>query len=96
MKLPDERFVEWSTVVDAPVTYSMSQEELTKWHREEFGRRDHEANFQDRLQRTIESGTSLRPPQSAKDAVVGNLAGVDEAEISLDEIAARYHPDNAK
>lgn len=95
MQLPDKRFVEWSTVVDAPITYSMSQDELTAWHLEEFGRREHDANFQDRLQRTIEFGTSLRTPESAEDAAIANRAGEGEAEISLQEIAAQYHPDSA-
>jgi hypothetical protein len=95
MKLPDERFVEWSTVVDAPVTYSMTEAELTAWHLEEFGRREHEQNFQDRLDRLKKFGTSLKLPESAADAAIANRAGEGEAEISLSEIAMRYHPNNA-
>lgn len=38
MKLGDDQYVEWSTVVDDATTFPMSREEIAGWLTEEYGR----------------------------------------------------------
>ncbi len=92
LTLPDGRHVEWSTVVDAPATTSMSDAELEEWHLKVFGEREHQ-NWPERLARLKANGTSLVSQTTAEDAAACNRAGPDETEISLAEIARLYHPD---
>lgn len=54
-------FLEWSTIVDAPVTYGMSLEEFEQYYRHEYG----ESGMRElpgRLERVKENGTSAYPP----------------------------------
>lgn len=89
MKLADEEYVEWSTVVDAPVTYAMTRDEMTAYLREEYGRqREHETPA--RLDRCDKQGHSALWGQSANETVEefirGNRAGPDESEASLEQL----------
>lgn len=88
MKLADEEYVEWSTVVDAPVTYAMTRDEMTDYLREEYGRqREHETPA--RLARCDVRGHSALWPSagnSAEDFIRGNHAGQDGREASLAEL----------
>jgi hypothetical protein len=50
-------FFEWSTVVDAPVTYGMNREAFETYYAEEYGRsRMHE--LPERMERAERTGTS--------------------------------------
>jgi hypothetical protein len=98
VKLADNEYVEWSTVVDAPVTAVGTRDEIVKHARDEFGRQG-ASNIEERLQRCEERGHSAMWPgagDSVEDLIRGNRAGEGEAEVTLDEIRHLYRePDGA-
>lgn len=51
------KYLIWSTVVDAPITYGMTREQLEKYWRDEYGRRGME-DLAERIGRADEKGTS--------------------------------------
>jgi len=54
-------FLEWSTIVEAPVTYGLSLEEFKEYYRHEYG----ESGMRELpalLEMVKQSGTSLYPP----------------------------------
>lgn len=80
VKLADDEYVEWSTVVDAPVTYIMDRDTA-------IGYRDAET-----VERTDRKGHSAfdMAAMSPDDVVLGNRAGEDEATLSLEQIREEY------
>lgn len=84
-KLADDAYVEWSTVVDAPVSWVQSrQQAIKKWSAQRVDRADH-------------NGTSIidgYPAGSTPEEIVaGNRAGPDETEMSVQEIIEAYNAD---
>jgi hypothetical protein len=83
VKLDEDFYVEWSTVVDAPTTYGMSREEMRQWLIEEYGRandnsaarlaradersRPSTSSAQPREARVAEAWRGLQPPVSDED-----------------------------
>lgn len=85
-----ERFWEWSTIVDAPVTYAMTEEQLREWHLEEYGRRG-STGIDGRIDRARETGTSGYG-MTREDVISHNRAGPNETHATLEEIMERYGP----
>lgn len=85
----DGFFFEWSTVVDAPVTYAMPREEFEQYYREEYGRSRMD-DFERRMARAIETGTSAHG-YTLEDVVSGNRAGPDETEATFEQIIKELH-----
>lgn len=82
VKLADNEYVEWSTVVDAPVSWVMAYDEALE-----------AAGDPARIVRADVFGTSyLSPPWSLRDLLNGNRAGPDESEATLSEIRKLYRP----
>ena len=83
-KLGDDQYVDWSEIVDAPVSRVMSREEAVT----EYG--------EDRVARADRTGTSIIDPDSLMDGItpeeiiVGNRAGPNETELTLEKILERY------
>jgi hypothetical protein len=94
VKLADDEYVEWSTVVDAPVTYAMTRDEMADYLRGEYGaHREHETPA--RLDRCDERGHSALWPGAdrancAEAFIEGNRAGQNEREASLAELREVY------
>lgn len=82
-------FFEWSTVVDAPVTYAMPREEFEQFYREEYGRSRMD-EFERRMARATETGTSAHGYTLAE-VVSGNRAGPDETEATFEQIIKELH-----
>lgn len=82
-------YLEWSTIVDAPVTSGMSLAEFKKYIRDEYGR-EGIRELDQRLVRVESFGTSLYTPQTPQDAVLCNNAGPGESELTFDEIYKAY------
>ncbi len=83
-------FVEWSTVVDAPVSEAMNLDELSGYIRNRYGEEGID-QLPARIARAVEKGTScIGPSYTFDDIVAGNRAGPDEAELSRDELIAEY------
>lgn len=90
VKIKDKYFI-WSSIVDAPITYGLTLDQLKVWHKEEYGR---SVNIEERLERVEKYGTSIRIPTSVEKLIRLNRAGDNEEHLSLDEIYKKYsYPD---
>lgn len=84
-------YILWSTVVDAPVTYGMVRSELDDYMRSEHGSRYMEEQHALRMARVEKSGTSAMLGSGRfEDLIVGNHAGKDGQEMTLEEIIAEH------
>lgn len=91
---PEPLYVIWSTVVDAPVTFLMTRDELREFVIEDAVRRARESatrDFPGRMDRVDTNGTSFyTPPYTVDDMVSYNRAGPDETELPTAEAIADY------
>lgn len=96
VKLDDNKYIEWSTVVDAPVTYIQTREEHIEHLKAEYGR-SYESEIPGRMERADKNGTSWQTsiPKSAKEYLSYNRAGPKESQISFKEIIERYENEEA-
>ena len=76
----EDKYLVWSSVVDAPVTYGLSKGDLLRHFLEEYGR----ANFDDWVRR-VDNAKPL-----TEDDIICNHAGKNEARINLAGIQRRY------
>jgi hypothetical protein len=92
VKIPHEGqdyYLDWSTIVDAPVTYGLSLDEFKEYYRGEYGRSSL-MELDERLARVNEKGTSSVFHKNLEDLICCNRAGANEAKITLPEIIQRY------
>lgn len=82
-------YLEWSTIVDAPVTCGMSLEEFTDHYRREYGESSMRGEFQERMQRVAANGTSYRLGDVAS-VLRCNRAGENETELTQEQIIEEY------
>lgn len=84
VKLGDDEYLEWSSIVDAPVTHIMGRAEAIR----EFGI--------ERVERTDERGHSAMwcPPEPGEDFVRFNHAGPREACVTVESMRRRYRQDD--
>lgn len=85
-----DRYFEWSTVVDAPVTYGMTLEELEAYIKDEYGRTGLK-ELPARMDRVEKYGTSYYPPKTVDELLVLNRAGDNEEGLTADEIYVKYN-----
>jgi hypothetical protein len=87
----DDWYLEWSTVVDAPVTYGMTRDEFTAYYRDQYGRQGMEGgDFAQRMERVETKGTSSLLDKSVDETLAGNRAGKDETRITREQIVQSY------
>jgi len=95
IKIYDDKFnrdyyMEWSTIVDAPVTYGCSLEEFTEYYRAEYGRQGI-LELNERMKRVEEKGISAHPPfDNLQSLFKYNRAGEDETCLDKEGILERY------
>jgi len=82
VRLAEDEYVEWSTVVDAPVTYICDRAEaVQEWGEQRVTRADFHVS-------------SAWPAEfqaaTPGDFIAGNRAGPDETELSLAELRDQY------
>jgi len=94
VRLAEDKYVEWSTIVDAPVTFIVSREQMLQYLDSWHGHSSYAEN-RARLDRADKNGTSAMSPLSMEELIRENRAGEKEKCISLEEIIERYHPRNA-
>lgn len=82
-------YLEWSTVVDAPVTFGMPIEEFKEYCQAEYGRNGCR-DLERRLERVEECGTSSLGLLTPFEIMKGNRAGRDESKLSLFNIVRAY------
>lgn len=85
----DEWYFEWSTIVDAPVTYGMTLESFKEYYKFEYGAQGM-IGLPARLERVEETGTSALPRQTADQLITFNRAGDKEENLSKDLILEKY------
>ncbi len=88
------RYLTWSTIVDAPTSDAMTLPELRKYVKQQLGRAG-ELELPERLERLEKNGGfSMHRDFGAGEGMVGfisgNRAGVDETELTLDELWDMY------
>lgn len=89
VKLAEDEYMEWSTVVDAPVTYICTRKEFEDFYRKEYGE-DGMRTLPERMERVEQKGTSCLLDDSAEQTVKFNRAGPNESTLTFDEIRQRY------
>jgi len=82
-------YLEWSTVVDAPVTYGMPLEEFKEYYRDEYGRSSLD-ELEKRLERVEIKGTSSMMDGSAEELMDWNRAGKDGSSLSRQQLIDVY------
>ena len=85
----DKWYFDWSTVVDAPVTYGMALESFKKWYRFEYGAQGMK-DLPERLKRVGKHGTSAIPNQTVDQLISFNRAGDNEENLSKEMILEKY------
>ena len=88
VKIKDKYF-EWSTIVDAPVTYGMNKEELRNYIKEEYGNRGLR-ELPQRLERVEEKGASWQSGANLEDTIRLNRAGENEETITKEGIYNKF------
>jgi hypothetical protein len=91
IKLTDKHndyFLDWSTIVDAPITYGMDEEEFLKYHLEEYGKNESQDAPQ-RIKRAKETGTSSLC-YTLDELIDFNRAGPNETNLTYDELVEKY------
>jgi hypothetical protein len=83
-------YLEWSTIVDAPVTSGMTLDQFTTWYGEEYGRAGLE-ELPPRLERVNQTGVSRAWRGSTVDNLIRcNRAGKDETCLTREQIIDHY------
>lgn len=85
-------FCEWSTIVDAPVSYLMTEEELTEYIKEKYGT-EGLRQLPERMERVKANGTSSLHGETKKDLLSCNRAGARERRVRTEkEMVKRFGP----
>ena len=87
IKLKDQ-YLEWSTVVDAPVTTGMTLKDFKVYYRNEYGE-DEMRGLEERLTRVDLEGVSSRL-SSLDEMLSYNRAGKNETTLTADQIYDFY------
>lgn len=95
MKLGDDKYVEWGSAVDAPISYVVDRETAVKaaspWNLNEDGVHRDLVVGEERIARADETGTSaIDVDVPVEEFIRGNRAGRNETELSLEEIIKQY------
>lgn len=90
IKLNDQ-YLEWSTVVDAPITFGMSLAEFKEHYRSEYGE-DGMRCLAERLERVERVGTSEIGAMRIEDTISCNRAGDNDKRLTKKQIVAKYCP----
>jgi len=89
VKLGDEQYCEWSTVVDAPVSSIMTLDGLKAYYRGQYGE-EGMLMLPDRLARVERTGCSALSGCTAEELIACNRAGPKEGRLNLRQIIKLY------
>lgn len=82
-------WMEWSTIVDAPVSYGMPLEEFLEHYKNEYGEAG-DRELMPRIRRVLANGTSCAQGTSVADLIDGNRAGPKEKTVDLEYILEHF------
>ena len=86
----ETRYLMWSTIVDAPISYALTEAEVIQFIREDAADTA-ERSGRPHLERAKAHGTSWHHHgRNADDMIANNRAGDDETTLTLAEIIDRY------
>jgi hypothetical protein len=88
IKLAD-RYLEWSSIVDAPATYGMTLEEFKNYYEQSYGTSSM-AELEERLKRVEKTGTSSMSEETVDELISFNRAGFEESCLSKEELIDHY------
>ena len=88
-KLNKDWYLEWSSIVDAPVTYGLELDEFKKYYKEEYGR-EGMSELQDRLDRVEKTGCSSRHGSTLDDILASNRAGEKEECLTKEQMLDKF------
>lgn len=83
------RYLEYSSIVEAPITFGMTLQEFTDYYRAQYGWSGMD-EFAYRLARVDARGTSSMTCDSAEQTLLGNRAGDRETELTKEQIVDWY------
>lgn len=83
------KYFEYSTICDAPITFGMSRDEMRSHLLVRYGTCDADETER-RLERCDTKGTSSFCDSSAEDALSCNRAGPSESELTVEQIRLAY------
>lgn len=90
----EARYLEWSTVVDAPVTYGMTLDDFKNYYLKRYGEEQAE-RLDERLKRVEATGTSSIGYRDLAELLSGNRAGPNEKHLSQEALWDQYCIDDA-
>ena len=80
----------FSTISDSPIfDEGLSEEELREWYQYEYGKSSM-VEFENRLQRCKEKGTSSQIDPDLKSVICCNRAGENESFVPYEEFIKKY------
>lgn len=82
-------YLEWSSVVDAPITYGLRLDEFKSWYQYEYGCAG-SRDLENRLARVEERGHSAQWQETLEEFICSNHAGPGGSEATLDQIWRWY------
>lgn len=85
----NEKYLIWSTIVDAPISNGMTKDELIEWIEYHNGQ-DGLFDLPDRLERVDAKGVSAFNYASVDELIAHNRAGPEESCLTKDEIIEQY------
>lgn len=92
-KLADDEYVDWSTVVDAPVTDVLTREQMAAYMLREYGEFN-AREIEPRLARTDKNGHSAMWGKaqnlSVEEMILPNRAGEGESSLTMEELRRDY------
>ena len=93
----DGKYLEWSTIPDAPVTYGRTLEEFKQYYSDQYGPGGR-AGLEERLKRVEETGTSSVRYKSVNELIEFNRAGRAETRLTVEQIIGFYccHPQDRR
>ncbi len=95
IKLGEDKYIEWSSVVDAPVSYICTRAGMIDLMNAEYGRKNETEQI---MLETDEHGCSAwkRGYKKLEDFIAGNRAGDKETKLTKEEILEKYTYKNEK
>lgn len=82
-------YLEWSTVVDAPVTHGMGREQFTEYYTKRYGT-EGARDLPERFDTVEKKGTSSHFEKSVDEVIWSNRAGDNETHLDLEGLLDKY------
>lgn len=83
-----DRYFEWSTVSDAPITYGMSIEEFRRYYQRTYG--EEGMQWLEKWMPNIEAGGCSFPGVTLDELIRSNRAGTNEKKLTKRQLIVKY------